>query len=151
MIRSLERVQEYFFDLDPEGKKRLFHSARELFNDVRFGKLPDIRKFDNLVSADDRDLLHACLFIFLNKTCFKGVFSTNRQNQFNTVYGYKKKFNIVTPSVIFKLHRLFNDNNVEFICGSYEQLGLDANDKILLYLDPLYYNKFNNYDVKYFD
>ena len=38
LIRSLERVQEYFFDLDLEQKKRLFHSARELFNDVRFGK-----------------------------------------------------------------------------------------------------------------
>ena len=71
LIRSLERVQEYFIALDPEEKNRLFH--RELFNDVRFGKLPGVCKFDNLVSSEDIDLLHACLFIFLNKKCFKGV------------------------------------------------------------------------------
>ena len=68
LIRSLEHVQEYYLSLTPDSRKQLFYRARELFNDIRFGRFIDIRKFDNLVSSNDMDLLHACLFIFLNKT-----------------------------------------------------------------------------------
>ena len=60
-MKCLQKIQEYFLSLDINNRKRLYYSARKLYNDIRLGKLVDRRKFDNLVSSDDKDLLHACL------------------------------------------------------------------------------------------
>ena len=43
-----------------------------------------------------------------------------------------------------KLHRLFNDNDVQFYCCSYDELDL-GDEQALLYLDPLYCNTFDKY------
>ena len=49
-----------------------------------------------------------------------------------------------------KLHRLFNDNDVEFHCCSYNELDL-GNERVLLCLDPPYYNTFDKYTSDGFD
>ena len=51
---------------------------------------------------------------------------------------------IVGIDLIKKLHRLFNDNDVQFYCCSYDRLDL-GDEQRLLYLDPSYYNTFDKY------
>ena len=58
--------------------------------------------------------------------------------------------NIVNPEFIKKLHRLFNDNDVEFHCCFYDRLDL-GNEQGLLYLDPPYFNTFDKYTFDGFD
>ena len=57
---------------------------------------------------------------------------------------------IVNPELIMKLHRLFNDNDVQFYCCSYDRLDLD-DEQGLLYLDLPYYNNFDKYTSDGFD
>ena len=57
---------------------------------------------------------------------------------------------IVNPELIMKLHRLFNDNDVQFYCCSYDRLDL-GDEQGLLYLDPPYYNTFDKYTSDGFD
>ena len=57
---------------------------------------------------------------------------------------------IVNPELIMKLHRLFNDNDVQFYCCSYDRLDL-GDKQVLLYLNPPYYNTFDKYTSDGFD
>ena len=50
----------------------------------------------------------------------------------------------MNPDLIKKLHRLFNDNDVEFHCCSDDELDL-GDGQGLLYIDPPYYNTFDKY------
>ena len=50
----------------------------------------------------------------------------------------------MNPTLIMKLHRLFNDNDVEFHCCLYNELDL-GDEQGLLYLDPPNYNTFDKY------
>ena len=63
---------------------------------------------------------------------------------------YKRQPKIVNPRLIMKLHRLFNDNDVEFHCCSYDELDF-GDEQVLLYLDPPYYNTFDKYTSDGFD
>ena len=62
----------------------------------------------------------------------------------------KRQSKIVNPKLIMKLHRLFNDNDVQFNCCSYDRLDV-GDEQGLLYLDPTYYNTFDKYTSDGFD
>ena len=83
------------------------------------------------------------LFIFLNKTSFRGVFVINSKNEYKASLGYSNRPKIVDSQLINKLHQLFTEHDLEFICCSYDELELE--DKMLLYLDPPYLDTFNKY------
>ena len=93
----------------------------------------------------------ASLFVFLNKTCFRDVFRVNRQNELVATFGYiKQQPKIVNAELINRLHQLFAEHNVQFHCCSYDELDL-VNERLLLYLDPPYYNTFDKYTSDGFD
>ena len=56
----------------------------------------------------------------------------------------------MNPQLIKKLHRLFNDLDVEFHCCSYDELDF-RNEQVLVYLDPPYYNTFDKCTSDGFD
>ena len=56
----------------------------------------------------------------------------------------------MNPELIMKLYRLFNDNDVEFHCCSYDKLDF-GDGQGLLYLDPPYYNTFDKHTSDGFD
>ncbi len=89
----------------------------------------------------------AAHFIYLNKTCFRGLFRVNRRNQFNVPYGaYDRRYydaeNLASVSVALQ--------NVEIRKGDFELCLLDVCDKDFVYFDPPYYKQgghsdFNRY------
>ena len=86
------------------------------------------------------------LFIFLNKTCFRGVFREG-PNGFNVPFGHYKK----VPAVVDKEHllevsKLIKD--VKFICQDFKELAINDNDDFV-YLDPPYAPETNTSFVKY--
>ena len=87
----------------------------------------------------------ALLFIFLSKICFRGVSRVNKDGELVCAFGYmKRQTKIVDPELKRKLHPLLNDNDVQFYSCSYDRLDL-GDEKVLLYLDPPYYNTFDKY------
>ena len=56
----------------------------------------------------------------------------------------------MNPELIKKLHRLFNNNDVEFHCCSYDELDF-GDEQVLLNLGPPYYNTFDKYTFDGFD
>ncbi len=79
----------------------------------------------------------SAMFIFLNKTCFRGVYRIG-PNGFNVPFGHYKNPAIIDASNILELSELFQ--NVQFSQSSFEDCPFwkDSNEKDFVYLDPPY-------------
>jgi DNA adenine methylase len=78
----------------------------------------------------------SALFIWLNKTCFRGVHRVG-PNGFNVPYGHYKNPEIATRDNIFKVSHLIS--RVEFLVNDYKTvLSTEFNSDDFVYLDPPY-------------
>jgi len=92
-------------------------------------------RYNKLSAEEKRTTLGSALFIFLNKTCFRGVFRVG-PNGFNVPYGHYKNPEIVNKEHLEEVHQLIQ--NVRFECldfaSSMNCIGTDD----YVYLDPPY-------------
>jgi DNA adenine methylase len=121
LISILEILQNEYHSLEnlDNKKKEYYYQKRELFNSRRQEKT-----------------IHSALFIFLNRTCFNGLYRVNRKNEFNVPIGSYKK-----PTICDKLNILAVSEalqKVELLCGDFEQTVNYATSNTLFYFDPPY-------------
>jgi DNA adenine methylase len=76
------------------------------------------------------------LFLFLNKTCFRGVYRTGPRG-FNVPFGNNKNPEIFNPEHIREVSNLIR--SVVFECNSYENVLVNIGPGDFCYLDPPYY------------
>ena len=145
LIRILDRIQGQYLALVMDERKVFFYEVRELFNDVRLRRPVDRARLNQIISSDNDDLILAALFIFLNKTSFRGVFVVNSKDEYRESFGYIARPKIVDVDLINKLHQLFTEHDVEFVWCSYYELVLPDNVRLLIYLDPPYLETFDKY------
>jgi DNA adenine methylase len=140
LINTLQIFQEEFhlIDTDQERKKEYFYAKREVYN---------LRNTDKSTQA--------ALFIFLNKTCFNGLYRVNRNNGFNVPMGAYKKPTICDTTNILAVSDALQ--KVELLCGDFEQtLESVGQDSAFFYFDPPYKplsqtSSFNSYAKDEFD
>lgn len=121
LISILEILQNEFHNLEgnEDNKKLYYYQKRALYN---------TRKQDNSEQA--------ALFIFLNRTCFNGLYRVNRKNEYNVPMGSYKKPTICDRENILAVSNALQ--RVEILNGDFEQT-LDYADKnSLFYFDPPY-------------
>ncbi len=76
LIEMLMRLQDDFIPLDTDERKMYYMNKRERFNDLK-------------VNGDENiNIEKAALMIFLNKTCFNGLFRVNKKGLFNVPMGH---------------------------------------------------------------
>ncbi|MFN7184798.1 MAG: DNA adenine methylase [Alphaproteobacteria bacterium] len=83
LITLLTTLSEKFFRLDSEGREAFFYTMREQYNAGSKG------------SSAKYLLTRAAHTIFLNRTCFNGLFRVNSKGHFNVPYGKYRNPNIV--------------------------------------------------------
>ena len=76
--------------------------------------------------------------IYLNKTCFNGLFRVNNAGEFNSPFGNYRNPNIVNAPVLKALNTYFNSVDMELSSGDYKDVldGLPKNS--FVYFDPPY-------------
>ncbi|MCI9653615.1 MAG: DNA adenine methylase [Acholeplasmatales bacterium] len=84
------------------------------------------------------DVEVASRLIYLNKTCFNGLFRVNSAGHFNTPFGNYKKPNIVNEPVIRAVSKYFNDNEITILNGDFAIACQGAQKGDFVYLDPPY-------------
>lgn len=84
------------------------------------------------------DLEIASRLIYLNKTCFNGLFRVNSSGHFNTPFGNYKNPNIVNEPVIKAVSNYFNENEIEILNGDFYDACANAKKGDFVYLDPPY-------------
>ncbi len=80
----------------------------------------------------------AARFIYLNKTCFNGLYRENRQGQFNVSYGKYKNPNFVNVSGIRSMSQYFNAANIIFTSVDFSLVLNNLPSGTFVYLDPPY-------------
>lgn len=116
-------VCETIDDAKSKGKHHVFYYYRQ--------------KYNKLEKVKDNKIELAALFIFLNKTCFRGLYREGK-NGFNVPYG---NYNSVSIDIenIKVLNVLFNKYNVKFKVKGFEKVINKCKKDDFIYLDPPYY------------
>ena len=91
------------------------------------------KKFNNI---DKTSIEASALFMFLNKTCFRGLYREG-PNGFNVPYGhYKKTSSIISKIELDKISEMIQ--NVEFIHSKFQDSFKNIKSGDFIYLDPPY-------------
>jgi DNA adenine methylase len=121
LISILEILQNEFHLLEgnEDNKKLYYYKKRELYN-----------------TRKEEQSGQAALFIFLNRTCFNGLYRVNSKNLYNVPMGGYKKPTICDKENIFAVSNALQ--KVEILCGDYEETLHHSNKNSLFYFDPPY-------------
>lgn len=121
LISVLDLFQNEYHELEDkfENKKEYYYHKRELYN-----------------TRLSEKVIQAALFIFLNRTCFNGLYRVNSKNLFNVPMGSYKKPTICDSDNIMAVSEALK--KVEILCGDYQQTINHANENTLFYFDPPY-------------
>jgi DNA adenine methylase len=137
-------------------------SVDELIDNLKLHKNNEeyyyaIRDWDREESFRDRTPVErASRIIFLNKTCYNGLFRVNSQGQFNVPFGKYKNPNILDLAVLKAVSKYFNDNQIKILNLDFQDVLKDAKRSDFVYLDPPYdpvsdTASFTGYDVNGFN
>ena len=124
LIGLLRNIENDYYSMDLHARKNLFYAYREQYNNENIH--PDLK---------------AALFIFLNRTCFNGLYRVNSSGKFNVPYGKYKQPVICNEELIMADHQLLNSVEL-IICrpGDYKfvRRNLSRNNPNFVYFDPPY-------------
>ena len=122
LIKRLNEMQMTFLPLDENGRKYYYYNVRDKFNTVKL--------------SDSTSTEKAAYFIFLNKTCFNGLYRVNRKGLFNVPMGSYKNPTICDADNLRNIHEALQ--NVTIVCGDYSQSQSFIDSETFVYLDPPY-------------
>lgn len=108
--------------LQSEDRTKYFYKVRNRYNEIHLNGHLDYEK-----CAD---------FIFLNKTCFNGLYRVNKEGKFNVPHGKYKNPLICDENNLIMCSKILQ--KVEITFGNYEQVLNKANEKTFIYFDPPY-------------
>ena len=108
--------------LQSGDRTKYFYKVRNRYNEIHLNGHLDYEK-----CAD---------FIFLNKTCFNGLYRVNKEGKFNVPHGKYKNPLICDENNLLLCSKILQ--KVEITFGSYEQVLEKANEKTFIYFDPPY-------------
>jgi DNA adenine methylase len=121
IISNLKDLEKQFHELqsNEEKKKEFYYQKRDLYN---------TRNTDKITQAS--------LFIFLNRTCFNGLYRVNRNNFFNVPMGSYKFPMICDEENILAVSKELQ--KVEILTGDFEETLNYADKTSFFYFDPPY-------------
>jgi len=129
-------LHQHFSTLAPEGTVNRTPSNIDEANVCRENYYYWSRKRYNEMNQTERNSVEGTsLFIFLNKTCFRGMYREG-PNGFNVPYGNYKTIDIVKKDNIFNLSVLIKD--VVFQCMDFRKSFHRIEQNDFVYLDPPY-------------
>ncbi len=103
-------------------------------------------KFNNLEQKKKNSPLGTALFIFINRTCFRGLYREGPYG-INVPYGHYKNPVIFSDEHIWAVSKLISD--VNFGCASFETSIATAKKGDFIYMDPPYVPERENSFVNY--
>ena len=123
LVLNLKKLEEEYLKLDDENRKEYYYDIRKKYNSIN-------------VENEKEALEKTTYFIFLNKTCFNGLYRENRRGQFNVPIGKYKNPTICDEKNLIELSKLIK--NVTFINGDYRESYKYIEENTFIYFDPPY-------------
>ena len=123
LVLNLKKLEKEYLKLDDENRKEYYYDIRKKYNSIN-------------IENEKEALEKTTYFIFLNKTCFNGLYRENRRGQFNVPVGKYKNPTICDEENLIELSKLIK--NVIFIKGDYRESYKYIVENTFIYFDPPY-------------
>jgi len=121
LIQTLKEWEVEYHNIaeNQENKKEYYYEKRSLFN-----------------TRKSNQTTQSALFIFLNRTCFNGLYRVNRKNEFNVPIGSYKTPQICNEENLLAVSEVLQ--KVEILNGDFSETLKYADDNTFFYFDPPY-------------
>ena len=123
LLLNLKKLEKEYLKLDDENRKEYYYDIRKKYNSIN-------------IENEKEAIEKTTYFIFLNKTCFNGLYRENRKGQFNVPIGKYKNPTICDEENLIELSKLIK--NVIFIRGDYRESYKYIVENTFIYFDPPY-------------
>ena len=123
LIKSLKEMEEEYIPLDDENRKIYYYEKRQKYNKLK-------------INIEENNIEKASLFIFLNKTCFNGLYRVNKKGEFNVPMGAYKNPKICDEENLKNVAMALK--NVKIIYADYRESESFIDEKTFVYIDPPY-------------
>ena len=122
LILKLDKKEKKFLALDKDERQKYFYAIRTEYNSYLLDNEIDVKR--------------ASEFIFLNRTCFNGLYRVNKNGKFNVPCGKYKNPTICDSNNLRNLSKLLK--NVVFAYGDYKESEKLVDENTFVYFDPPY-------------
>ena len=122
LINSLNTLQSEYNSLDKDLQEQYYYEKRDLFNTLLLNEETEIEK--------------ASLFIFLNKTCFNGLYRVNKKGKYNVPFGKRQEISIYDAENLTRISELLQ--NVTVRECDYHEIEDFIDSTSFVYFDPPY-------------
>lgn len=123
LIKCLMEKEKQYLELEVEDRQNYFYEVRKEYNSYKN-------------NVGELNVERASEFIFLNKTCFNGLYRVNKNGEFNVPFGKYKNPKICDEKNLRNLSKLFE--NVNFQYEDYKESRKYIDNKTFVYFDPPY-------------
>ena len=121
----IEELREYQIRYNNEDRDELYYNTRQL------DRIPAVwNRMTNVQKA--------ARMIFLNRTCYNGLYRVNSSGYFNTPMGRYRNPLICDEKNLSEIHDYLSSNKITILNGSYEDCIKKAKDGDIIYVDPPY-------------
>lgn len=123
LISNLKKIETQYLQLEQEERKKYFYKIRSEYNNYE-------------VKENEQNIQRATQFIYLNRTCFNGLYRVNKNGKFNVPIGNYKNPTICDEENLRQLSQLIQ--NVQFEYGDYSRSMEYVTRNTFVYFDPPY-------------
>lgn len=128
LIEFLTEHQHRYISATPSDRHDYFYAIRGAYNEQRTGI--DFRRYSS------EWVIRAAYMIFLNKTCFNGLFRVNARGEFNVPFGRYKNPTICDSPNLKRVAQLLQIAEIQ--AGSFSACEHFVNESTFVYFDPPY-------------
>lgn len=123
LIANLKQMEIEYLQLGQEERKNYFYNIRDEYNNYE-------------LEENEQNIQRTAQFIYLNRTCFNGLYRVNKNGKFNVPIGSYKNPTICDEENLKKLSKL--TKNVQFQYGDYSRSMEYVTENTFVYFDPPY-------------
>lgn len=128
LIQQLSRLEQHYLELDQERRKEYYYTIRDRYNRQKC-------RIDFQTFTTDW-IIRASYLIFLNKTCYNGLYRQNQRGEFNAPHGRYDYPTICDSENIKAASQALT--GVNLICGDFYRSRPFIDQNTLVYFDPPY-------------
>ncbi len=123
LVAELKKIENEFLNKTQDDRKQYYYEKRKQFNFLK-------------LNSTEAEIERAVLMIFLNKTCFNGLYRVNKKGEFNVPMGDYKNPKICDEENLLNISKKLK--NVDVIYGDYKKSYNFIDKNTFVYFDPPY-------------
>jgi len=147
VVRHLKSLERKYHSLTAEGQESYYYKIRDLYNRSR--DAINFKKYSRNLHPE-----RVAMTIFLNRTCYNGLYRVNSKGEFNVPFGRYKNPTICNSENLLNVNKLLH--KTEITNDDFSIILKQIKPSSFVYFDPPYRplnktSKFTSYSTNTFD